>query len=306
MTSPENTDPAQDTSTETIEALTKRAPYAAEVIAAFGALAVEQAACKAALAPDEPLNVQCDPEQFSQGLPLLAGVNLTGLQESHHQAAQCLLPEMIRLFPSIDSDLNFLDKRLAEAPHVLNMLMDALLTENSPILDSLAADLDVSREVLVFAGREILKPCLSRLAETLAPLIIEMPWSKGCCPICGDQPSLAFLRPKDPEPSEFLVSKSGQFWLHCSLCAHNWRYVRSKCPHCETTDHEKLEYFHVQGREDERIYACSSCKRYIPCVDLTSRAAPVDLNMEPLALLHLDHLAREKGFTPLAQTPWNQ
>ncbi|HDQ41370.1 MAG TPA: formate dehydrogenase accessory protein FdhE [Desulfonatronum sp.] len=289
-----------------LEALKKKAPFAEEIVTTFGRLAFKRAECKAALDQQEPLDISCDPEQFAQGRPLLPSLFISGSRGSIQQSAACMLLEMERLFPSIAPVLASLRTTFQDAPQSLERLLDALIARDDDSLASLASELDSPLEVLVFAGREIVKPCLERRVQTLAPLIAEMPWSKGYCPICGSQPDLAFLRPKEAESSEYLISKSGQFWLHCSLCTHRWRFVRAKCTYCETTDHKKLEYFSSSNHEDERIYACNLCKHYIPCVDLTNRKSATDLGMEALVLIHLDVLAQKKGFKPLARLPWNQ
>jgi len=298
--------PSESEPEATLEALKTRAPFAKDIIAAFGHLAFKRADCKTGLSQEQQVDIACDPEQFAQGKPLLSFTSLFTSPGTLQQAVACMLPEMERLFPSIATSLNTLGQSFAANPDLSKQLLDILANDDTAAMNSLADELQISSETLDFAVREILKTCLQRQVEYLAPLIADMPWSKGYCPICGSPPDLAFLRPKDPEPSEFLISKSGQFWLHCSLCGHSWRFVRAKCPQCDISDHKKLEYFTSKGSEDERIYACNSCKRYVPCVDLTNRGASVNLDLEPLALLHLDFLAQEKGFKPLAQLPWNQ
>lgn len=286
----------------TLEALKTRVPFAADIVQTFGALTMEQNKCRDALEL-ELADMACDPDSFSQGTPLLSQVNPTAIRQLYPAAASCMMPALIRTFPSIAADLQALAQALDRDPGLAETVVDSV-TENDNGL--LAAKLNISPQVLAFAAREILKPCLQRASRAFGPLIADMPWSKPCCPVCGSGPDLAFLRPKDPEPSEFLISKSGQLWMHCSLCAHQWRYLRSKCPHCGETEPDKLMYYTDPDREAERIYACTQCNHYYPCVDITDRRPFPDLNLEPLALIHLDYLAREKGFSPLVDLPWNQ
>jgi FdhE protein len=289
-----------------INDLTQRAPYASDILQAFGNLVLERRRCSEQLDTAGIFELTCDPEKCSQGIPLLADINSNSIIEVYQQAWQCMMPLLIKVFPGIESELRVLENALSEnhelAKDLLDMMDDKQIGDHSKT----CVELGVSRQVMEFAAREILKPCMERLAQNLAPMMQDMPWSKGYCPICGSNPDLAFLRPKDPEPSEFLISKSGQLWMHCSLCAHKWRFLRSKCPHCGDVEPENLSYFSSPDRKDERVYTCKKCNHYFHCVDTTDRKSFPDLNLEALALIHLDYLAQEKGYKPLVHLPWNQ
>lgn len=282
------------------------APCSGEIAQAFGRLSVARIECGKCLELEIISDIVFNPNQFTQGVPLLADVDPQLLQGAYRQAASLMLPELISAFPGIVGELRILETALAQTPETADTLLNMLVNKNMESLAQFSASLGISERTLGFVGMEILKPCIQRAAELLGPLIADMPWSKGNCPICGSQPDMALLRPKDPEPSEYLVSKSGQLWLHCSLCAHQWRFLRSKCPYCGDTEPGNLMYFDVCDRKDERVYACNKCKHYYPCLDTTNRPLAAGMHLGSLALIHLDVVAQERGFKPLACLPWNQ
>ena len=81
--------------------------------------------------------------------------------------------------------------------------------------------------------------------------------------------------------------------------------MRTACPFCDNQDPDRLEMFFSQERQAERVEACHACKRYIVGVDLRNRVDEVVMEVAPLALVYLDVLAQEEGFTPGAVTDWN-
>lgn len=281
-------------------------PYSAEIAKAFGKLSAARIECGKNLDLESISDIVHDPDQFTQGVHLLADVGPEPLRGAYRQAASWMMPELIRSFPGIAEELRILESAFAQSPKLVDALFNMLANNDTEALVRFSATLGISERTFSFAGLEILKTCIQRAAELLGPLIADTPWSKGNCPICGSCPDMALLRPKAPEPSEYLVSKSGQLWLHCSLCAHQWRFLRSKCPHCGDTEPDGLLYYASAERRGERFYACSRCNRYFNCLDLTENDTETDMTLAPFSLIHLDCLAREKGFIPLAELPWNQ
>lgn len=113
-------------------------------------------------------------------------------------------------------------------------------------------------------------------------------WSKGYCPVCGSLPHGSSLK-----------NIEGERYLHCSLCAHSWRYSRTACPLCEQTDSEKISLFYIEDHPEERAEACECCKHYLLSVDtrkLAEENPPLDLYF--LCMGPLDMLLQEKGYMP--------
>jgi FdhE protein len=111
----------------------------------------------------------------------------------------------------------------------------------------------------------------------------------GECPTCGS-PALAGL--VSPGGTKF-----GHRHLHCSLCATSWRYVRSRCVHCGSTD--KISYRQLAGTTFLRAECCEACHGYSKVFFLEA-ARPLEPLADDLASLGLDLLVGEEGFARVA------
>jgi FdhE protein len=275
----------------------------------FSALADRRAACLAALPQTPPIaELDFDPALFEAGAPLLATVDPADFREDFTAAVGCLTPAMIELFPAIAHELAALLDAISGNPATTEDCLSALWTEGGEadaLWEKVAASGGVSAAVAAFAAGEAMKVCLTRMAPLLAPQAPKESWFRGYCPICGAYPDAGCLLPKEPEQSEYLISKSGQLHLHCARCGHVWRYVRLKCPACETTDHEKFSSLTANDRDDERVYTCSECGVFFPCVDLTGGRQDIRLETVALDLMHLEFVAASRGFRPLVVQAWN-
>ena len=107
------------------------------------------------------------------------------------------------------------------------------------------------------------------------------------------------------EDSEFLKNYGGQRWLRCSLCGMSWRFKRVACPECGTEEPADLEFFTIAGRDHEKAHACKKCKRYLVGLDVRELVDVPDPDVAVLGMLPLDILVQDKGYAPLAATPWN-
>ncbi len=286
-----------------------RSPAVTAIAKVFADLVGRRAACRDALPETPPVTeLAFDPAAFTEGTPILAGVDPLAFREDFLAAARCLLPGMAELFPAVASELNTLSAALADTPALADVCIEAAFGDGDDIAalwDKTANQCGVSVPVAAFAVDEILKVCLERLAPLMAGYVQEETWFRGYCPICGSYPDVGCLIPKEQEPTDYLVSKSGQLHLHCARCGHVWRYVRIKCPACETSDHEKFTSLSANDRDDERVYTCSECGIFFPCVDLTGGRTDMRLETAALDLMHLEFVAAERGFKPLVAQAWN-
>jgi FdhE protein len=172
--------------------------------------------------------------------------------------------------------------------------MKALLKGQEEKIDEIALDLETQPLIIKFILDQLMKPFLEKRIEGTQSLIQNLVWHKGYCPLCGSFPELSFLK-----------GIEGQRWLRCSLCGHEWRFMRTKCPFCENDDHEKMELYFVEGREYERAELCFQCKRYIVNIDMRNFAEEVVTEVAAIGMLYLDILAQGKGFLPIALCAWN-
>ena len=274
------------------------------IVPAFVALAALRRETAAAL-PDPPLELPHDPDAFAAGAPLLAFVDPGRLAPGFLAAAERMLPRLEAIFPPLAREAMTVAQALAMRPRLAEPLLSGLSAARADDLGVIAGELGVAPEALAFLTHEVLAAVLHRAASSLSPLADDALWQREYCPICGSPPAMGMLKDK-PDPSEFLISKAGRLMLSCSLCGHLWRFPRLKCPSCGELDHHKLDVLTVAEHPRERIHTCSSCKQYLIVVDRVERDEPLDMEVAPIGLAHLDAVAQSRGFTPICPAPWNQ
>jgi len=112
---------------------------------------------------------------------------------------------------------------------------------------------------------------------------------QAVCPLCGEKPVAAVLRPEGDGAKRFLL---------CSVCLKEWEFRRILCPNCGEEDLQKLPVFGAKEYPYIRIEACDTCKTYIKAIDMTRNGLAVP-EVDELASLALDLWAVEKGYTKL-------
>lgn len=135
---------------------------------------------------------------------------------------------------------------------------------------------------------------LEAKAKSLGECLEGAGWEKGYCPVCGSHPTIAVIR-----------EKITQLWLHCSQCGHEWRFSRMICPGCELESPSGLDYFYLEGRNQETAFTCNSCKRYLITLNHITDMGDHDRDVTAMSLVHLDFIMQEKGFIPMAWCGWN-
>ena len=266
------------------------------ILEAFRPVLVERARFKAGLPLlEDSRPLPSDPRRFEEGVPLASAATLVSFGEAlWKKAADRLIPAMDRGFPKIRHELDTISLALVNGQMDPETLVRSMLKGQDEEITGVASDLEIRPETLRFTLGQVLKPLVEKRSESLEPLVRNLRWRKGYCPICGSMPELGFLK-----------GDGGQKWLKCSLCAHGWRFVRTMCPFCESDDHQKMEFYFVTDREHERVELCHGCKRYLLNIDLRPQAEEVVLEVAAIGLVHLDVLAQEKGFLPMAVCAWN-
>lgn len=112
------------------------------------------------------------------------------------------------------------------------------------------------------------------------------------CPCCGSRPTSSITR--------LGAEASGYRYLHCSLCAAEWHYVRIKCTHCQGT--KGIQYEGLQALTATEPSAagavqaecCEACGHYLKIVHM-EKDNQVDPAADDLASLTLDLLVSESG-----------
>lgn len=216
-----------------------------------------------------PASVRFDPELLR---PLLAA---TAAAAARHGSGS---RDATHLVAAADRDPTFLARVAA----------DAAFGPDAEALMTLADSLNVSDEGLLFFGRVLAAPFVTRAAARWVAALppTDVADAPGACPVCGSPAGLAELRRDD-----------GQRVLHCSLCGSRWRYARLACPDCGVREPESLQFLRF-GAEDPRwVETCARCRGYLKTVDARKLPAgpPLAALVEDTATLHLDLLAEQEG-----------
>jgi len=215
--------------------------------------------------------------KLKEGFPLLSPEDFS-LDTKHAQELFFCLCESLKKIPETKEKAEKIESYFKDHPESLEETFKDFLEKKGVTIDSLDENL------LSFVLLQSLKPSLSACAEGLAPLLKDVYWDKGYCPICGHYPYIAVLR------------ENGKKMAKCSFCEYEWQIERIFCPFCGHKDHKKLKYFEVEGEEGYRVYLCEACKAYLKTVDERVLADVVDLELEDIATIHLDILAEKEGY----------
>jgi FdhE protein len=284
-------------------------------------LAVAQALPKASLLSRQELDAAV--AALATGRPLL-GALIDSLANPTPEligrflaAARILLPAAAQAFPALAPELAKVAVRLddsAGAPDrghdLAGQLLaaigpDAELAERPQTVEDLSKRLELSAPALHMCATETLLALLAHERGLVEHRVVQDAWRRGSCPVCGGGPDVGLLK-EGKEDSEFLIAKAGQLWLHCGQCGGLWRFPRLRCVACGCEDPHKTELLVAEDQgEHERVHLCGECRTYLPTVNLVDRVDRVNLELLPIGLLHLDVLAQERGFSPLAPSPWN-
>jgi FdhE protein len=263
---------------------------------AFKPLYVERDRLKAALSPPRNVFVSPpDPFRFNQGVPLLTIDHLVDLTDSWEQAAGPLIRAMAAGFTSIKGDLQKLDEALKDDRLHRRDWVDALLQGREVLLESAASSLGIESRTFKFVLGQLLKPCMEKRVKAFKPLVQNLRWTMGYCPLCGALPELGLVK----------SDHDGERLLLCALCGHQWPFPGTACPYCGGEDHEEKEFYAIEGRGHQWAELCHGCKRYLVCIDLTGRPEVPAFETASAGIVHLDVLAQQRGFLPVAVCPWN-
>lgn len=288
----------------TFEAMKQKRPDYSDVIDTFSDLYQTQAGLARAFAEHDFGLAAPDPERSRQGVSLLADAPGFQCAEQIEESRKAVLPVLMESFPFADQ-LRVLEEKVESGGLDMHRLALAYLRSEAASFQRTSDEIGVSTQVLAFAVRCVLGPVLAGLARSMAGVLDKMPWTQGYCPVCGSTPAIASLSRPEPADNEGLVGGGGKKRLTCSLCSHQWTFRRDHCPSCGNSDAEQKELLFAEGAKHERIEACKKCGSYLLCVDLREMEGELRLEAMPLALLHLDLIAQERNYSPLAARPWN-
>jgi FdhE protein len=237
-------------------------------------------------------------ERFCNGVSLLSKTGFQDVSEHLAEAGKRFLPVVRQVFPVLVGATEALADALSK-----NQLTDAALVRMAEGKEDGVLP-GASGAIQAFLATELLKPFRERQALDLKPLLDEVAWRHGRCPVCGGVPHYSELR-KIKDDAEYIQAYGGQRWLRCGACATEWRYKRVSCPSCGAEDPDDLVCLRLEGRPLERADACRKCKTYCLCQDAAQSLEALAPDVAALSMLPLEMLARQEGYRPLAAQPWS-
>jgi FdhE protein len=129
-------------------------------------------------------------------------------------------------------------------------------------------------------------PLVLAAGRCAAPLIENVTWDAGYCPVCAAWPTLAELR-----------GLSRERWLRCGRCGAGWRFPQQRCAFCATRDHRQIGYLAPEAnRESRRAATCDACRGYLKTISTLDASSPAELAYQDLTTLELDVAALERDY----------
>ncbi len=283
-----------------LDTLAKNRPELETIVNAFGPLLIAKAEFKENNALFEEVTLDSarfDPETFRKGHPLFATMGLMNFHEALPLAAKSILPAMNTAFKGIRENLEKIEKGISTHRFDTKACIFGFMEDHQETLEKEAQKVDASVDIFRFVLGQLAKPFMEMQAVLFAPVAQGHQWLYGYCPICGSYAAIAGL-----------VGEGGKRWLQCATCAHEWRFNRHTCPRCGDKKHDNHEYFFDENgpaKAGERVDLCKACHTYLLTKDLRQLIDPAKMEVVALGMVPLDILAQEKGFSPVAATPWN-
>jgi FdhE protein len=166
----------------------------------------------------------------------------------------------------------------------------ALIRRTAPDPLAQAAHLPVTWNTVLLSADPMHAFFARVLLQAFAPHVDTVPPGvQPLCPVCGEKPVAAVLRPEGDGGKRFLL---------CSRCFTEWEFRRLLCPHCGEEDKDKLPVYTATEFPHVRVEACDTCRVYLKSIDLTKNGLAVP-EVDELASIALDLWAAERGYTKL-------
>ncbi len=181
---------------------------------------------------------------------------------------------LIQLSGAADEDPRFLT----------GLARDTAFNINQDVLESLAGNLGMPSEAILFFGRALAAPFVTAAVGRLKRRSGTPPKSSSICPWCGSPPGLARL-----------MGAEGNRLLYCSLCGESWPHALLDCPTCR--DDTSQNRLWLDSDDPCFIQTCGNCQTYLKTVD--DRKLPPGEEVIPLvwttATMYLDLIAEREG-----------
>ncbi len=269
-------------------------PHSHGIIEPFRPVLLEKARLVEGMESKTDTSMNLDEIRFKAGVPLSIQNSLFFPDDPWKDISLSLIPAIIKGFPALRPDLERLKGLIKKGLLDLREFVEATHEDSQGLIKKLSADHDITEQAVTFLAHIASRVILEKRSKDWAGLVKDFTWDKGFCPICGAAPMVARI--------DDGIAKR---WLHCSQCGNEWTFSRVICPSCENRDQKAMDYFFIEGKEQESTFVCTKCKRYLITLNKLSDLTEFHGEVTALSLVHLDVLMQEKGYLPMASTEWN-
>jgi FdhE protein len=203
-----------------------------------------------------------------------------------HQPIKLRLPWLSSM-PEPDAAARRIRTALEENTLEAGALLSHVAAGDKEAVASVSKNLGLDPGLTLTLAQNALKPALRAWCRQLTPLSRGIPWHKSNCFMCGAAATLAELQENDQVKH-----------LRCGSCGADWQVRRLQCIYCGNEDHRTLpRLFEEKDIERVHLEACDKCKGYLKVIAAFTPALVEMLAIEDLATLHLDYIAKERGYT---------
>ena len=269
-------------------------PHSKDIINAFRPVLLEKTRLVEDLESRKDAPMSLDEVRFKEGVPFGVQNSLFFTDDPWEEISLSLIPPIKKGFPALKHDLERLRGLIKKGSLDLREFVEATPEDSQGLMQKWASDHGITGQAVTFLTHIAARVILEKRSKDWAGLIKDFTWDKGYCPICGSAPLIAKI-----------AEGKGTRWLHCSKCTHEWIFSRVICPSCESTNQKAMDYFFIEGKEQESTFVCKQCNRYIITLNKVSDLTDFHGEVSALSLVHLDVLMQEKGYKPMALTEWN-
>jgi FdhE protein len=275
------------------DSIEQEKPYLKPVVASFKEVVISRAILKSRLSDHTDLKIP-SPEysRLAEGHPWLTEEAVASFIEPWGELVESTMPPLARAFPGITANVLKLREAFKTGNIDLKQCIGFLVEGKEEDIIRMADYVGSKSAVLKFILGQMLKPFVEKRIESLRPLVENIPWHEGYCPICGAFPEVGFLK-----------DEAGERWLKCSLCGYDWRFDKMACPYCGERK-GSIESICIVDNEHEWVELCHDCHRYIVGIDLRRRKG-ITADVATIGAVNLDIIAQSKGFLPVAECAWN-
>jgi FdhE protein len=230
-------------------------------------------------------NLESVRQEYVKGVPLLSVIEDTG-------TITCVAG---KLFIRIVADLvqaelplklteqaRLVQSALKLHPGLAESLLEQIIKGNMQIqCEELKS---IKEGFVLFLAWNALTVALEPLKKEAIALLLEVPWRRGYCPVCGHMPAMGqLIRTKRGRERELI----------CGCCKMKWTYRRIGCPSCGNDNVKTLKLIEFAEVPDMRLDTCEECKGYIKTYINEGNEQVI---LADWSTLHLDIVGKNNGF----------